>query len=880
MSSPVGAAVRASVRALLFLTVFGVAVPAQGGTPKPAASDAPKPAAADASKPAQSEAAKKESDLHRSAAGILASFAGTAQTQKVGHRAKQAYDLILSAYDTNNQTARTALGFKKEKDQWVPLPPDKRKKWLDKANYEGRFKVMDEWYKTAVKLGALHREVGLLYRKEQNDGKATEHLQKAVYYNANDREANLALGFKEAKGWFGTDEQLAFAARMKEIETKAVELARKTDYKVDALPLDQMPVELQNLQREVPGFMKTPDINIFGAKSQHFTVWTRGTQENADDAVRWAERAIDFGVWLLGEKEAKRLHFVENASQPFAWRGFLFTVREREELLKANQPIWEGAKNVEEAMRFSNTAWHIKEGIAEVSVAASPRHVHDTMIANVFMYGLCSGHNNGIGQGIVHAATWYLKSTSISRWGALPEGSVGDDALKLPDTTNWWLRAVRDQASSTQDYPLAQVPREKLSRFRNDCRLKTWSFMTWAMAQYPDKWLKFFLKMPDTEKSVPTLEDVEAVIVKELGEPSEAIDEKWREWARGDSGVAFGTGYGPPLLPERPSAIELAAVERINLIRAQPIAFTWQKGQGPDDGTLSGMPECEMDAEASFACDAHASYVNNHRELAEKPGPEIHEEDPANEDFTRRGQLAGNGNIITVNASRGAEFARDTVDGWIGTPYHRFPMLEHNIKRLGYAFLSDTGFTVAVLDMNSLEEPYDPQVAPKFVVWPPPGSVGIPTTFSGRESPNPLADQPQDQQDITKCGYPISLQLQHEEALKIVDSDIQLFESHKGGKPPQKKNGQPIYVVDESQQAWKDWTDRCKKEPVAIWVHTPKVPLNKKEDLRDVIFCLPKESLEKSKTYQVRVKMQQTDKPYWFIWEFTTGNHADGLQLK
>ena len=52
---------------------------------------------------------------------------------------------------------------------------------------------------------------------------------------------------------------------MKEIEGKAVELARKKDYAVEALPLDQMPIELKNLQENAPGFMKRPDINIFGA---------------------------------------------------------------------------------------------------------------------------------------------------------------------------------------------------------------------------------------------------------------------------------------------------------------------------------------------------------------------------------------------------------------------------------------------------------------------------------------------------------------------------------------------------------------------------------------------------------------------------------------
>ncbi len=826
--------------------------------------------------PAQGDAQKKEVDLQKTAASLLANFARTAQTQKVATRAKQAYDLILATYDPDNGTARRELGFKKEKTEWVPLPADKRKKWLDKANYEGRFKVMDEWYKTAVKLGQLHRECGLAFKAAGDEAKARQHLEKAIYYNAMDREANVALGLKEGPGFFGTDEQLAYAARMKVIESKAVELARKKDYAVEALPLDQMPVELKNLQANVPPFMKSPDINIFGARSAHFTVWTRGTQENADDAVTWAERALDFGVWLLGDKDAKRLQFVARATKTFAWYGFLFTRREREELLKANPNTWEGQPNVEAAMRFGNTEWKAAEGYASVHLGGSPKSIHDTLIAYVFFLGLTQGRNDGMGQGIIHAVTWYMKSTSISRWGALPEGTVGDDALQLPEGTNWWLRTVRDQASSNQDWPMAQVPREKLSRFRNDCRLKSWSFMTWAFAAYPDKWLELYLAMPDTEKSVPTLEDVEAVVTKVLGKSTEAVDAEWREWARGDSGVAFGTGYGPPLLPERPSAVELAAVERVNLVRSQPIAFTWPEGR-PTEGTVSRLPECELDAEASFACEAHANYVDNHRELAEKPGPEIHEEDPAHEDFTRRGQLAGGGNIVTSNGARGAEFARDTVDLWIGTPYHRFPMLEHNIKRLGYAFVSQSDFAVAVLDMNSLEEPYDPATAPRFIVWPPVGAAGIPTSFPANESPNPLADQPENQQDVKKCGYPISLQLQRELSLLIVDSGIELYEAKKGGKTPTKNCVSP----EGDGKVWKEWLERCKLETVPVWVHTPKVPLNKKLDLRDVIFCLPKEALKKSQTYQVRVMLQIGNaKPLYFVWEFTTGSHPIELTLK
>ncbi|MCA8965274.1 MAG: hypothetical protein H6838_11400 [Planctomycetes bacterium] len=825
---------------------------------------------------AQADLAKAEQDLIRKTVSTLNSFANTAKSAKVGQRAKQAYDLIL-AYDPDNAAARRELGWRKERGEWTQLPPEKRTKWKDKANYEGRFKVTDEWYKTAVKLGQLHRDLGLKYKAAGDEQKANYHLEKAVYYNANDREANIALGYKEGPGFFGTEAQITYAARMKQIELKAVELARKKDYAVTELPQDQMPIELQNLQANVPDFMRKPDINIFGAKSEHFTVWTRGIQENANDAVIWGERALEFGVYLLGENNAKKLQFVERASRTFAWYGFLFTGREREELLKANPNIWAGQPNVEAAMRFANTEWRAKEGAASVHIGGSPKSIHDTMIAYVFFMGLTQGRNDGIGQGLIHAMTWYLKATSISRWGALPEGTQGDDALQLPQGTNWWLRTVRDQATSNQDWPLAQVPREKLSRFRNDCRLKSWSFMTWVVAAYPDKWLELYLALPDADKKVPTLEDIEAIVVKVIGKSTEAIDAEWREWARGDSGVAFGTGYGPPLLPERPNKEELAAIERINFIRGQQIAFTWADGGKMTEGTLSGLPECELDAEASFGCDAHAHYVSNHPDLMEKPGPEIHEEDPAHEDFTRRGQLAGGGNIVTGKGSRGADFAKDTVDLWMGTPYHRFPMLEHNIKRLGYSFVYENDWSVAVLDMHSLEEPYDPGTAPRFLVWPPPGSDGIPTSFPAPESPNPLADQPEDQQDVTKCGYPISLQLQRELAIQIVDSSIELFESRKGGRPPTQH-----FVHPKGDGAvWKAWTERCKPEPVPIWVHTPKVPLNKKMDLRDVVFCLPKEALDKGKAYQVRVHLQiGTADPLVFVWEFTTGSSSRDLRIK
>lgn len=820
---------------------------------------------------AQDEFAADEQTLTKNCIKSLIRFANKAKGKKVGPRAKQALDLVLE-YDPDHKRARSELGFRSVKGQWVDKTNGKPKKWRDKANYEGRYTVVEDWAKTATELSIQHAKIGLKLKTAGKADRAAYHLGKAVYYNPHNKAANIALGNKEGPGFYGNDHQIAYAKRMKEIEIKAVEFARK-QYEVEELSAEQMPVEFSNLIDNAPEWMLKPSFDLHGAKSARFKIWTRGSQELANDSVMWAERTVDFMVWLLGEEQAKKTRFVQRATKSWDMFCFLATSSERKVLLESNPNILAG-KTVAEGMQFVNNSWRGKDGAVMCSVGGSGRGIHDFLIANIVFYGLCASGNDGIGQGIVHAITWYLKSTSIARWGALPEGTVGEDSLALPEGTNWWMRTVRDQAMSHQDWRFGQVPREKLSRFRNDCRLKTWSLMTWMMAAYPDTWVKFFRALPDADKRVPTLEDVEAVVVKELGKPSETIDAEWREWARGDSGVAYGTGYGPPLLPERPSDIEITALEQVNLVRAQPIGFTWPSGK-PFEGQWMSLSECEMDAETSIGCDLHAKYVSNHPDLVNAADGNIHEENPAHEDFTRQGQQGGSGNIVTSTGRATKSFARESVDGWISAPYHRFPMLKHNIKRLGYSHVDGEQLSVSVLDMGSLMEPYDPKTAPRLVAWPANGMKGVPTHFGSPESPNPLADQPEDEQDITKCGYVTSLQFEAGLAKNLGDADIELWESRKGGRPP------TANIVRKNSKEFTGWTSRCKPKPVECYKHTPNTPLNKKRDLRDVLFLVPKQPLKSGKQYQARATFRFSgNEPLIFIWEFTTGSRKEGLKLK
>ncbi|HLQ38009.1 MAG TPA: CAP domain-containing protein, partial [Planctomycetota bacterium] len=745
---------------------------------------------------------------------------------------------------------------------WDLVSIEKRKRWEDKANNEQRFRVLKEWRETSQVLARLHRDLGLALVKAENLTRGTYHLERAVHYNPFDKEAHTALGHTEDHGFWGTAEQIAFVNRMKAIETRALELA-KQEYKAEALDVATMPEELQRMKLE-----------FHGSKSPHFTVWTRGTQENADNCVKWAERGLDFLAYMIGDEEAKRRNVAARAGS-YKWIGFVWTTREREDFLVANPEIWQKDKEgIEGAKHFANVELNSKTGPAMVYMKLTPAQMHDCLIIHAWHNGFGGGLNAGIAEGMYHAATWLLMSTSINKHGALAEGTVSGKELELPESTNWWLRKIRDEALAGEDFQLSLVPKEPLSKFRNDARIKSWSFMTWAMARFPDKWFKWLAKLPETKLAAPP--DVENQFEPMFGGNYAQVEGEWRDWARGDSGVAAATGYGPPLLPELPNKEELAALERLNQVRGQAIGYV-NAGKNLADGKLILLPTCELDAEASQACEDHAKYLTKWPKEHLK-WPEAHEENPALEGFSPRGMRAGMRSVIIWRQGPGStEFSRDSVDGWIGTVYHRFPLLEHNIKRFGFAFVEDNGYAIGVLDMGSLEEPYDQQQAPKYVAWPPPGMKDAPLKFHGIEFPNPLDDQPESERDITKTGYPVSLQLQREVATKLVSSSISLYTIKTREKPPL----QHVVPADAAEGGWA--ARRKDGAEVPLWVHTPKEPLLKRMEEKEVVFGIPKAHLKPHTAYQVVVVLRtdeggtQTD--IKFCWEFMTGDNDEGLKF-
>jgi hypothetical protein len=227
----------------------------------------------------------------------------------------------------------------------------------------------------------------------------------------------------------------------------------------------------------------------------------------------------------------------------------------------------------------------------------------------------------------------------------------------------------------------------------------------------------------------------EEVISKQVVEGLPAFEGRFHEWL-----LPYGGAIAQRLLraaqpPDKLSKDEAAAVADLDRVRRQ----AWvEESFGP-------YAPVEFDRELSNSCALHVAYLKLHRAQLEK-WPDAHEEYPDQEGFSAEGCWAGTHSVIAPGVTRPEE----AIAGWMGTYYHRLPLLDPGLKRFGFAM----GDMVAVLDADSLVDPF---VQEGLVLWPPPDMKGVPTHFEP-ELPNPVPGQ-----DESQFGYPITLQAFHSE---------------------------------------------------------------------------------------------------------------------
>jgi hypothetical protein len=406
--------------------------------------------------------------------------------------------------------------------------------------------------------------------------------------------------------------------------------------------------------------------------------------------------------------------------------------------------------------------------------------------------------------------------------------------LGLPMPNIIWTERPEDRKGVTSDTPQAAAERDEMTRIAKAGLAGSRAYVKWLTRRGEDPvWSKSMVDQigkvqgNDLMKSTLVVEqlqetkDLAAVLRDTWGEPPgpapfekalgvtlAEFEARWREWLfAGDppSGLAQTLGL-PPVEPV--SAADKPVLDYLNALRRKTLGR---------DALAVGI-----DRELGLGCRAHAVYLDQHpKQLS--AWPDAHEEFPDQQGFTAAGCHAG---LSSVIVGPGITAPADAIDGWMATFYHRLPLLEPGLVRIGWGF--EKG--IAVLDAASLCAPPDSVC---FVTWPPSGGASMPRRFPG-ELPNPVPGE-----DQSQWGCPVTLQF--------------------FGFEPQPDVRMRLYAG-----AKRGGTE------VPCFYSTPQKPTNP-EVAPDGAFCLiPKQALAANATYTVAVDGWPKDAA-GTDWTFTTG---------
>lgn len=235
------------------------------------------------------------------------------------------------------------------------------------------------------------------------------------------------------------------------------------------------------------------------------------------------------------------------------------------------------------------------------------------------------------------------------------------------------------------------------------------------------------------------------------------LESKWKDW----------------ILGSQPGVAERIDKENLNAWPKEALeilAYMNSIREKTFKGKIEGVWKLKFDPDLSEQCAAHAHYLTLHPE--QQKWPDAHEEYADKEGYTPEGSWAGTHSVIMWReGGDGPATFQEGIDGWLGTFYHRLPLVDPGVLRLGWGAEE----IYQVMDMSSLATPYD---KPFVVVYPYDGQTGVPSAFQGNEFPDPVPDgAPGSVNEGEIFGYPVTIQTRPvDEKNETVDIEMHLFD--------------------------------------------------------------------------------------------------------
>ena len=159
----------------------------------------------------------------------------------------------------------------------------------------------------------------------------------------------------------------------------------------------------------------------------------------------------------------------------------------------------------------------------------------------------------------------------------------------------------------------------------------------------------------------------------------------------------------------------------------------------------ANLPPVALDPVLSKGCMEHANYMRLNKDTEAMAGLNAHQQRPDLPGATPDGAKCGK----AADLFPGVSDLGVAVDGWMSGLYHRRPIMDPTLGKIGvgYAKLPDGSYMAALMFVDGK----DPAMASKWpIAYPADNQTNVPLDF-GNEIPNPIPGG-------GRAGYPITIQ--------------------------------------------------------------------------------------------------------------------------
>lgn len=259
------------------------------------------------------------------------------------------------------------------------------------------------------------------------------------------------------------------------------------------------------------------------------------------------------------------------------------------------------------------------------------------------------------------------------------------------------------------------------------------------------------------------------------------------------------------LLVQVADADAAKVVERINLHRK-----------------AAGVEPVAIDLALSKGCAAHAAYLVTNVDHPSTQGLGLHAEDSKLPGYTKEGERAGKASVIFLGLEGEA-----AVEGWMGSLFHRIPLLQSRLRKIGYGVArgGPAKATVVLDATNGFGSGKDSTV----VLYPAEDQKDVPLAFVP-EIPDPIPDSLNN-----KAGYPVTAIFAEGALVKDVKASLKDAEGNE----------------------------------IPVWLSSPEKPAAA-DYQRNTVGLIARQPLRPRTAYTATVSALVRGKPWVKAWTFTT----------